>query len=138
MNRSVYVWAALAFVVGAAAFLAGRELRPADERQTFVFDTTAPPFSVAAGIAATSLGGFDGLGAFDGREGDAIIGGEVVRLSSGLLTLRTPAGEQTLQLNPGASVYRVEAAANLPAGASIAVLSDDGEIADGILIVSTP
>ena len=137
----VYAWLAVALVAGLAAFFGGRALRPDAGAVAFEYGLDAPVYSAATGVAARSPGGFDGLSAGAGIEGEPVFGGEVVSLDGDVLTLRTPAGhEQTLQVGLAARVYRLDASTGgLRNGSTVVVrLAADGETAEAVLIVSDP
>ncbi|HLF71995.1 MAG TPA: hypothetical protein VI759_07580, partial [Dehalococcoidia bacterium] len=57
VSRRFVAWVGIAVVVGAGAFIAGKQLRPVDPAD-FAFDYDAVAYDVPEASAGLSLGGF--------------------------------------------------------------------------------
>ena len=135
------LWAVAAVLVAAAAFFAGGLLKPR-EKLHFVYDTEAAAFAGAAPIAATSRGGFTGLGDLEAGAARTVVPGRVVELAPGRLVLESVDGVRTtLRLGAQPRLWRIEAGDRslLVPGATVVVRrgQTDGEAA-AVLFLGRP
>ena len=135
------LWMLAAVAIAAASYFAGSSLRP-DEEPHYVFDIEAPAYGEPSDIAATSPGGFTGYGETDGSSSRVVVGGRVVEMTEGSMTLEGTLGQQTsLEFGESPPILRLASgsAEMLRPGVSVAVrLNAAGDAIESVLVLSEP
>jgi hypothetical protein len=140
MNLRDYVWLAVAAVLAAGAFFAGRELR-GDAGASFDYELQAPPYEAAVSAIGLSKGGFSGFEAGSNLDDETIISGRVVNAAGTSLTLESAAGiTSTLRITGERPLRRIEPATvdALRPGTTIIARGDQAGAIAAVLIVATP
>jgi hypothetical protein len=134
-------WAIAAIVIGAASFLVGGALKPA-EPPHYVFETESAAYEDPTNVAATTKGGFTGFGEVDGSLPRTVIAGRVVEKSDTAVVLETPGGQRTsLRFGTLATLSRAEPATQslLRPGVTVAVrLNPSGNTVEAVLVLAQP
>ena len=134
-------WFITAAVIGAAAFLFGGALKPA-EPPHYVFQTEAAAYADASKVAATTKGGFTGFGEIDGSNARTVLAGRVIEKTASGVVLETPGGQRTpLRFATTPGISRVEPATQtlLRPGVTVAVrLDDSGDVVEAVLVLAQP
>jgi hypothetical protein len=131
------LWAAVAVLMAAVAFVAGRELGSENDVPS-AFDRSAVAYEAADLPVAFTTGRFTGFGE-SGLEGRTTISGRVASVEGGVLTLETSAGLQSVRMNSDHLVRRFETAtreAVRPGVAVVVLLKPDSEEAQSLLVLA--
>jgi hypothetical protein len=135
MSRLAFLLAAAA--VAALGFAAGW-LAKGPGPGVFHFDASAAAYQAAGSPAGLSKGGFTGFAETGGLDGMTIVAGKVTKVASGVLTLATSGGENTVRLS-GEDKVRVLApfTASPPPGvtAVVSLVPASGEARAVLLII---